>query len=294
MKNIFSSFAALFFAALLFSVSCSRHESATPEQTDPFIEAQNEVVFEAVLMKVDDQIDREIAMLEKYNYSVSAKKSADTALCSPVITIVTPEKSKFPKTITFDFGEGCTDAEGNFRAGTIEVHITGPYWETNTVRHARLIDYVYNDLKIQGERHMKNLGPNDEGYIVFDLKHQEKIWSTDNTLLAERDWVRVRTQNRGLDLTTNTDDEIWVTGSAKIQKGDVVKVREITVPLYRPLACQHFQEGIITTFVNNEQVAQLDYGKYVPGDCDNTASWTNGTITKTITLKTSVNYFKRP
>jgi hypothetical protein len=174
------------------------------------------------------------------------------------------------------------------------VHITGPYWQTNTVRHSKLVDYVYNDLKIQGDRHVKNLGPNDDGYIVFDVKHQEKIWSTDRKFLAERDWVRVRTQNRGQDLTTNADDEIWITGSAKIQKGDVVKEREITVPLYRPMACQHFQEGIILTFVDKEQVAQLDYGNDVPGECDNTASWTNGTVTKTITLKTSVNYFKRP
>jgi hypothetical protein len=76
MKNILTGLAVLLSAAFLLSVSCARNESVTPEATDPFMEAQDEALFETVLMKVDDQIDREIAMLEKFSYSISAKKSA--------------------------------------------------------------------------------------------------------------------------------------------------------------------------------------------------------------------------
>jgi len=284
---------SLFIATGIFIIlSCSRNDSLLADMEDPFKQADLEATVEAVLEKVDELIDKEISMLEKYNYTVSTRKSAELEPCSPTIEVKTPEKSKFPKTITLDYGEGCIDADSNFRAGKIIVHITGPHWEANTVRHAKLVDYIYNDLKIDGDRHSMNKGTNEEGYYVFDVKNSQKIWTTDGRFLVDRDWTRVRTYNRGSDLTTKNDDEVWVTGSAKIDRAGVKIVKEITVPLYRPLICQHFQSGIISTTRNDEKTSELDYGTYVPGECDNTATWTNGVKTKIITLKTGVNYYK--
>ncbi len=292
MKNNLFSLAALSVASVFIVASCSQNDPSPSEIHDQFAEAENEAVFEAVLEKIDDQIDREITMLEKYNYNLSLKKSEEIEPCDPKIVVETPENSKFPKTISLDYGDGCTDAEGNFRAGKIIVHITGPYWRKNTVRHSRLADYIYNDLKIVGNRNAINKGTNDDGYYIFEVINIMNISTTSGELLVKRDWKRVRTYNRGDDLTTRLDDEVWVTGSARIKRDNKVFVREITVPLYRPIVCQHFQSGIITRYINKEEVAVMNYGEYVPGECDNTATWTNGVITKTITLKTNINYYK--
>lgn len=281
-------FRIFFITGILVIISCSRKDSSPTEVNDLFKQAEKEAVSEAVLQKADDQIDKEISMLEKYNYVITTTKSEEVDKCSAKINIETPANSKFPKTISLDFGSGCTDSEGNFRAGKIIVHITGPYWEKNTVRHSKLVNYVYNDLKIIGDRKEINKGPNDKGYIVFDVKHSEKISNTKGVLLIERDWDRVRICNRGKDLLTTNDDEVWVTGKAKVENNGKEVIKEITVPLYRKLTCQHFQSGVITTFVKKEKIAEFDYGK---GECDNTATWTNGVITKTITLKTWINYY---
>jgi hypothetical protein len=168
------------------------------------------------------------------------------------------------------------------------VQITGPYWEKNTVRHSKLVDYRYNDLKVEGERNEMNKGPNDKGYIVFDINHSEKIKDNKDVVLVDRDLKRTRTCNRGKDLKTTDDDEIWVTGTAKVYNLGKERIQEITTPLYRKLTCEHFQSGILTTYVNKEKVAELDYGK---GECDNSATWTNGKVTKTVILKSGVNYF---
>ena len=292
MKTIFKVLAISVVTGILVVISCSRSDLLLSEIDDQFIQAEKEAVLEAVLEKVDIQIEKDITMLEKYNYNPSLKKSEEIGPCNAEITVETPENKKFPKTITLDFGEGCTDAEGNFRAGQIIVHITGPYWEKNTVRNSKLSDYIYNDLKISGNRHAINKGKNDEGYYVFEVKNSEKISTTEGQLIVERDWTRVRTYNRGSDLKTNSDDEVWITGSAQVKRADKELVKEITVPLYRPFTCQHFQSGIITTFINKEEVSQLNYGTYIAGECDNLASWTNGVDTKTITLKTGINYHK--
>ncbi|MCX6327234.1 MAG: hypothetical protein NT144_11380 [Bacteroidia bacterium] len=288
MKKILFTIETLFIAGILVMISCARQDSSPTEVNDLFIEAESEAVFEAVLQNVDDQIDKEISMLEKFNYNLTAMKSEDTVQCSPVITVETPPDSKFPKTITLDFGTGCTDSLGNFRAGKIIVNITGPHWVINTVRNSKLINYIYNDLKIVGDRNTTNKGVNDSGYYVFELKHKEKIWNTEGKLLIDRSCDKERIYNRGKNLSTTEDDEVWITGSVKVEKNGRDVVKEITVPLYRKLTCQNFQSGVITTFIDEEKIAELNYGE---GDCDNIAIWTNGEIEKTVTLKTRINNY---
>lgn len=283
MKNILFAF-----AAIIVIISCTRDESPLSNEVDQFKQAEKETVIEAVLQKADDQIDKEITLLEKYNYNPPATKSGEVASCNAKITVETPANSKFPKTITLDFGTGCTDSEGNFRAGKIIVKMTGPYWEKNTVRHSKLADYIYNDLKIDSERNEINKGPNEKGYFVFEVKHSEKIWNTKGDLLVERVLDRVRSYNRGNNLSSTDDDEVWITGSAKVEKNGKEVENEITVPLYRKLTCQHFQSGVITTFVKKEKISELNYGN---GECDNIAIWTNGRVTKTIILQTWINYY---
>lgn len=281
-------FSYLLLAGLFAIISCAKEDSTPTKVEDLVKNAENDAVFEAVLTKADDQINKEITKLENLNYIISPGKSADAEPCSAKITIETPANTKFPKTITLDYGSGCSDPEGNFRAGKVIVHITGPYWEKNSVRSSKLVDYKYNDLKISGDRKEMNKGVNDKGYTVFEVKNNEKIWNSKSELLVDRNLDRTRTCNRGAILTSNDDDEVWITGSTMVNRKGKEVVQEITVPLYRKLTCQHFQSGVITTFVKKVKIAELNYGN---GVCDDKAIWSNGTITKDITLKTWVNFY---
>jgi hypothetical protein len=278
----------LLLAGLFVIMSCAREDSFPSKVEDLVKQAEKDAVFEAVLSKADDQINKEISKLENLNYIIPSGKSGEVEPCNAKITVETTVNSKFPKTITLDYGSGCTDTEGNFRAGKIIVHITGPYWEKNTVRLSKLVDYRYNDLKIAGDRNETNKGVNDKGYTVFEVKNSEKIWNSKDELLVERNLERLRTCNRGANLTSIEDDEVWVSGTTKVNKNGKESIQEITTTLYRKITCQHFQSGVITTFVNKVKIAELNYGA---GSCDDKATWSNGTITKEITLKTWVNFY---
>jgi len=286
--NRINSPSLILLSGLFFIASCTSKDSSPSQVEDLVKQAQNDAVFESVLSKADDQISKEISKLENLSYIVPAGKSADTEPCSPRITVESLLNAKFPKTITLDYGSGCTDSDGNFRAGKVIVHITGPYWEKNTVRHSKLVDYKFNDLKISGERNELNKGANDKGYIVFEVKNSEKIWNSKEELLVERSLNRLRTCDRGAILTSTEDDQVWVTGVTKVNKNGKEIIQEITTPLYRKLTCEHFQSGVITTFVQKEKIAELNYGD---GLCDNKAVWSNGIIKKDITLKSWVNHY---
>jgi len=272
----------------LIIISCTRKDSSPSQVEDLLLQSEKDAVFETVLNKADDQINKEITKLESINYNTSTGKSGKTELCDAIITVEMPATSKFPKTITLDFGNGCTDKEGNFRAGKIIVHITGPYWEKNTERHADLVDYRYNDLKIAGERTVINKGLNIDGYVIFELKNTELIGNSNGGLLVERKIERTRICNRGANHFLYDDNEVWITGRSLIKKNGKEIIQEITIPLYRKITCQHFQSGVIATFIKNEKVSELNYGN---GECDDNATWTNGTITKEITLNTWINLY---
>ena len=164
MKRAVTFFVMGILVCLIAVVSCNRDEFTVSEEEMNLVQAENETIAEAVFQQIEDQIDREITLLETVNYLPGSLKSAEAETCKPVVTVDTPEKAKFPKTITLDYGSGCTDGDRNFRAGKVVVHITGPYWEKNTVRTAKLVDYLFNDLKVNGERIETNKGTNDKGY----------------------------------------------------------------------------------------------------------------------------------
>jgi len=292
MKRFQINHLALLIAGFVLILSCTRNDSSPREQEDQFIQIQKETAVEAVIQKTIDQIDKEISMLEQYNYNPAAAKGEENDPCKPIITVETPTDKKFPKTITLDYGEGCLTSDDIFRAGKVIVHITGPYWEKNTVRKSKLVDYKYNDLKIEGQRYEMNKGQNENGYYTFEVNHQEKIWNEKDELLTERNWNRTRIYSRGKDLKTNSDDEVWVTGRAKVKTNGKELIKEITTPLYRKLTCQHFQEGVITTYFEKQKVGMLDYIYDNNDGCDDKALWTNKDgITNPITLKTWVNHY---
>lgn len=274
--------------ALFLIMSCAKEDTSSFQVEDQVKQAEKDALVEAVLTKADDQINKEITRLENLDYIIPSGKSVDTEPCKAKITIETPANAKFPKTITLDYGSGCTDPEGNYRAGKIIVHITGPYWEKNTVRDSRLVDYVFNDLKIAGDRKEMNRGLNEKGYTVFEVKNNEKVRSLDNALIVERFLDRTRVCNRGTNLSSNEDDEVWITGSTRVNRNGKEVLQEITTELYRKFTCLHFQSGVITAFVNKKKISELDYGN---GLCDDKATWSNGTIKKEITLKTGINYY---
>jgi hypothetical protein len=291
MKKVIGFSVMLAIVCLLAVISCNRDEISGSEEEMNLLQTENETVAEAIIQQIEDQIDKEIDLLENASYIPASLKSAEADACKPVVTVDTPEKAKFPKTITLDYGSGCTDADGNFRAGKVVVHITGPYWEKNTVRTAKLVDYLFNDLKVNGERRETNKGTNDKGYFLFEVNHSIKFTKAANgELVCDRDWQRDRIYDRGKDLKTNADDQVWVTGSAKVEKNGITVVKEITKPLYRMISCKHFMSGVITTFTNKEKTAELDYGD---GNCDDKAKWTNFKTkqSKDIILKSGINWF---
>ena len=95
-------------------------------------------------------------------------------------------------TLIIDFGNvDCLDEYGKLRRGKIIVIYTAPYQDslaqiTTTFDHY----YVNSTNWIQGNRVLKNLGRNTDGYMVFDITIDANI----TTEIGRIDWIANRTR----------------------------------------------------------------------------------------------------
>jgi hypothetical protein len=117
--GIFIMFAAI--AIFSFS-SCNKH--AGLDQTSVNVaddEAAGDVVFEDISNTIN------VADITLSNYQDgSVGKSVTVSDSCPSVTIDHPSDAIWPKTITVDYGDGCTGFYDNTRSGKVVIVVTGP------------------------------------------------------------------------------------------------------------------------------------------------------------------------
>ncbi len=66
------------------------------------------------------------------------------------------------RSITIDYGTGCTGFYDNTRSGKIIINVTGPGGKMGSKRTVTFDDYYFNGIKVEGTKLFENLGANDD------------------------------------------------------------------------------------------------------------------------------------
>lgn len=285
IKVLFPVFAA-FFAAVVIT-SCEKKIASVTDNIDTQATlAQNDAVTDAIVENLDQSVDDQLQQIEKDGYTIVNNKSISTEItvCTPTITIEQPDTSKFPKTITLDYGDSCSVIDNNdtiVRSGKIIIVVTGRYWKAGSTRTLTFDNFYINSIKIEGTRTVTTNALNDKGNYSWTIVVENgKIIFNDTTYLTyqtnrTREWI-----NNGT--LTRLDDTISITGS---ESGTNIngKTYEKTViePLKKPFGCPVFVSGIVETKINGKLAYTVDYGN---GNCDKIVTVTVGDKTKEVTI----------
>lgn len=269
-KLIFISGTILLFISTLF-ISCSKSKKEEVKQT-----ASDNTIAETSFNDIYNQVD-----LAARNQA-TGNKSPDSLTCA-FITISPSDTTSFPKTITIDYGAGCTGNDGITRTGKIVATLTGKYRQTGTVITVTLEDYSRNGNEITGTKTITNKGKNNDNHTWFEIKVENASINTENGLISwestrEREWI----EGEDTYWPNLTDDVYLITGSAT---GTNVNDKEFTVTITEALrieiGCKHIVSGILELEVDGQDLRTLDYGD---GNCDNHAILTIKNNTYDITL----------
>jgi len=262
---------------MVFLASCSKNDVFDETAIDL---ADNDAVSEALVEDLFSSVDDAEIRLE--DYLKGEGKSAEVSTC-PSVTFDREPDSEWPKTVTIDYGTGCTGFYDNTRSGKIIIVISGPRLEEGSVKTISLDNYNFNGIKFEGTKEVTNLGYNDNQNLEFAVTLTGgKVTLPDNTTI-ERSFQRTREWIAGADTKTIWDDEFLVRGvtSGKNRFGTVYTNTIMTAIRWKRV-CRFAVSGVIKLEAEEMEAVELDYGE---GECDAKATVSLGGKSREITLR---------
>jgi uncharacterized repeat protein (TIGR01451 family) len=252
------------------------------QKTKPLEESSIEAADDAVLSEA--VFDDAFATLEIATaIAEDLKKSATVVDTCPVITVNFPGQDLWPCNIVIDYGTGCEGLNDIVRSGKIIITLSAPRREVASVRTITFEDYYFNDAKVEGTKTVTNLGPNNDGNVVFsDVLAGGMITFPDSkTIVREVD--REREYIAGYASWTPWDDECLITGVAAGTNLDgKMYTHTIINPLHWKAACRFIVSGTIGFEIEGVEPFKLDYGD---GECDAYATLIRGDDSREIILR---------
>jgi hypothetical protein len=262
----------------LFLTSCEKNNDEPINVSIAEDDALTDLIFEDVFLEVEDAMEEMEAMI--YN---EVKKSATMSTCK-VITVEHPDDSTFwPRTITVDYGEGCTGLNGRVRSGKIVAVVNKHPKNLEYYRTVTFENYFVDGFQIEGTKTIRNEGLNDMENMYFSvILEGGKVTSPEGKVMT-KEFSKIREWVAGMDTPRfRRDDEYMVTGSASgINRNEVAFTRTITSPLHVALNCRWIKSGTVEIEAEGRETAILDYGD---DTCDRFATVTIGDKVKTINL----------
>jgi hypothetical protein len=280
-RTLYSLLVMLGIAAI--SISSCKKDSQTSDNQDLTSVEESAVASEtfadafADLSSLSAESDVLFSISESGFQTMSAPAALSTS-CA-VITI-SPQGNVWPKTITMDFGTGCT-LENVTRKGKIIAVFTDRFKNAGAKITVTFDNFYVNDHKIEGTKIITNNGKNAGGNYTYTVEvSKSKISTSGKTVsfssLNTIEWIA------GSETRTPGDDVFSVTGSAS---GTNSKGKEFTITIVKPLikkvACRFIVAGSADIKSGTLATKTLDYGT---GDCDNKATVTVEGVTKEISL----------
>jgi len=259
MKNSFLSI--LGFGLLILMASCSKEEDDDTIQgmmeseswVQEMDQSTEDIADEWVLRSDSDEVDMP-------NCVVITDSGADV----------------YPRLISLDFGDGCTDSQGRTRTGIMHIAISAPWTEVGSVREVTFEDFTFTrpmqDLAvgIEGVRTLERLEPGDSG---------ESRWSREvNTTLLleggdlEHAFSGIR---RWISGENNPDaDQIfgW-TGFGSHTRNGGVRHRNILEEVWVNRTCGEAVQGLVEVERPVLDNFTIDYGA---GECDGIGTISSG------------------
>lgn len=200
------------------------------------------------------------------------------------VTVDPVTRGVFPKTITIDFGTGCTGADGRTRRGKIITVYTGKMKTPGSKATTTFDGFYVDSIKVEGTHIVENQSTTDNRVFTLTLQNGKLTSPSGSYVAANR--THTWTQTSGSSTPNLPGDDVYqITGSsdgtASAAGVTVQWSTNITQPVVRNFTCRWAVSGQVT-ITHNAKTGVLDYGT---GTCDNKATLTVGTKTYDITLR---------
>ena len=245
--------------------------------------ADDDAVIDAVYEDVFNTADNASIIIDQMGKGDDTKSESVVTDSCPTIKVTHPLNAAWPKTVTVDYGTGCSGFNDNTRSGKIMIEVTGPRLTLGSKRTVTFVNYFINNIKVEGTKVLENKGYNSNKNLVISVKLTDGKLTLPDGKTIERTIDHQREWTAGL-LTKNIwDDECLITGTATGKNINGVAYKNTIVSaLDWKRACRFLVAGVVKIERDGSQPVELNFGT---GDCDAKAVVSRGGETKEILLK---------
>ncbi len=218
-------------------------------------------------------------------FSTEATEGVNTAnLSCAIYTLSDTVPGEYPKTMTMDFGTGCTSADGILRSGKLIYLFSGPLLFPGTTASVTFTNYVVNGYGLQGSYSITN--NSTQTAISITTTVTNGIITDPNTTNYHYSHNRTYTMIAGSNTPFDISDDVYsITGNSSFSTSDgssLVWTIVPATPLIKAVSCRYISQGVVDFVYNQSVNGSIDFGN---GTCDNAATITVGNIQKPITLR---------
>jgi hypothetical protein len=266
----------------IFSISSCNKDSTLIEQTSIDL-ADDDAVTNLAFDDVFNTVDNASLILENLMGIGKGDFGSGIVLADscPTITI---SAGVFPKTITINYGTGCSGFNGSTRSGKIVVNVTDRRNVVNATRTVTFDNYYFNGIKVEGTKVIKTLPPKTNQNLLLSDKLTNGKLTLTNGKTIERAFDHQREWIAGSNTPKYIWDDEWLTTGTATGKNinGVTYINTILTALHWTRTCEFLVSGSVKLERSGVDPVVLDYGT---GACDAKAIVTRGGESKEILLK---------
>jgi hypothetical protein len=192
---------------------------------------------------------------------------------------------EYPKTMTMDFGTGCTGADGIVRSGKIAYLFSGPVVSPGTTVGVTFTNFVSNGYGVQGQYTITN-NSSDQVGISFNTQVINGIITYPNQTNYHYSHNKTFIQTAGTSTVFDITDDVYsISGTSSFSNAEgnsLVFTADPLAPLQKAVMCAHISKGVVKFVYNQAISGSIDFGD---GTCDNSAVLYVGSQHSLITLR---------
>ena len=278
-----------FTLCILVFFSCKKDNNSTDNTNTANDSAFNMSTSAAATDNVYNDVYDVLAQTTYSSATLSAREAVagrvdgvDTFAACTIVTITPSDNTTYPKTVTLDFGTGCTSWYGVTRSGVITYVFSGKFKTPGTTVTATFSNYKVNGYKVEGSYSIMNSSSISAGIVFNSSVTNGKVTYPNGTTWYSYSGTKTVKQTGGL-LSSNFNDYVFAITGAHSYASYTGKTLtdSITTPLVKQAVCKNIVSGVVAFTYNGTVKGTLDYGG---GTCDSLATLTIGTQSRTIGL----------
>ena len=239
---------------------------------------------QASIAQTDEVTRMADAGVETMADAIVFRSDSDEVALPECVVITDSGPDVYPRFLTLDFGEGCTDALGRTRTGMMHLSLSAPWTEVGSLRAVTFEDFTVTRpfqtvaIGVEGVRQLERLEPGLEG---------ESRWArTINTVLTHPDFSVLRDvegMRRWIAGEGDAEaDQVWgVTGTGSYARNGLTRTRTVLEELILDRTCGETVAGVVEIDGPVLEGGVMDFGD---GSCDGSATLTIGGEVFTIDL----------